>query len=274
MAGRNRTQAPPGPGLHAAASALGHSRVAGRWAALAPWLLAFWLAGCASGPDPAVGPATAPSTESASGFAAGWEPVPLPGKRPTRYEVQTQEGRPVWHADAQRSASMWRKRMRLPATSVGSFEFAWRVDQLVADAIVADADQDDAAARILVAFDGDHGRLSTKNRLLFDLADTLTGERPPYATLMYVWADGRHPPETVLHSPRTDRVRKIVLESGPDHLGQWRRHRRDLAADFQRAFGEAPGPVLGVALMTDSDNTGGQAQAWYADIALLPPTPR
>ena len=47
-----------------------------------------------------------------------------------------------------------------------------------------------------------------------------------------------------------------------------------LAADFQRAFGEAPGPVLGVALMTDSDNTGGQAQAWYADIALLPPTPR
>ena len=240
-----------------------------RWASAVGGLVVslgvLWvLAGCASAPGPApIGASTPPSA-----FAAGWEPVPFPGKRPTRYAVQIQEGRPVWHADAQGAASMWRKRMQVPASSVGAFEFAWRVDQLMTDAVVADADQDDAAARILVAFDGDHARLSARNRMLFDLADTLTGERPPYATLMYVWADGRHPPETVLHSPRTDRVRKIVIESGAGHLGQWRRHRRDLAMDFQRAFGEAPGNVLGVALMTDSDNTGGRAEAWYADIEL------
>ena len=74
-----------------------------------------------------------------------------------------------------------------------------------------------------------------------------------------------------MHSPRTDRVRKIVLEAGPQHLGQWRHHRRDLVADFQRAFGEAPGDVLGVALMTDSDNTRSTATAWYGDIHMESP---
>ena len=42
------------------------------------------------------------------------------------------------------------------------------------------------------------------------LAEVLTGEEPPYATLMYVWCNKREP-GTVIHSPRTDRIRKIVL---------------------------------------------------------------
>jgi Protein of unknown function (DUF3047) len=269
MAAASSAGHPPGRTTGAQDPSRGRWFRASGWAAVSLAALGM-LAGCASVPSPGPTPASAPP----AAFAAGWEPVPLPGKRPTRYEVQTLEGRPVWHADAQRSASMWRKRLQVPANALGAFEFTWRVDQLMSEAVVADADQDDAAARVMVAFDGDHAQLSARNRMLFDLADTLTGERPPYATLMYVWADGRHPPETVLHSPRTDRVRKIVIESGPGHLGQWRRHRRDLAVDFQRAFGEAPGNVLGVALMTDSDNTGARAQAWYADIELhTRPTP-
>ena len=39
-------------------------------------------------------------------------------------------------------------------------------------------------------------------------------------------------------------------------------------ADFELAFGEAPGALLGIAVMTDSDNTQSTAQAWYGDIAL------
>jgi Protein of unknown function (DUF3047) len=202
---------------------------------------------------------------------AGWESVLLPGKQATRYTWDVVDGQAAWRADADRSASMWRKRLSLPATSLRQIEFTWRVDQLIPEAIVADAGQDDAPARILVAFDGDHAKLSLRNRMLFDLADTLTGERPPYATLMYVWADAKSAPETVLISQRSDRIRKIVVDTGSQHLGHWRRHRRDLVADFQRAFGEPPGDVIGVALMTDSDNTGSAAQAWYGDIRFGAP---
>ena len=43
---------------------------------------------------------------------------------------------------------------------------------------------------------------------------------------------------------------------------------RDVEADYRAAFGEAPPPISGVALMTDADNTGGSALAYYGDITL------
>lgn len=224
------------------------------------------LVGCA-GPGPSM-----PSGGVASPAELGalWEPMALPGKRSTRYQAERQDGQWVWRAEADRSASMWRHRVRLPADQVGQLRFRWRVDGLIPRAVVADVDLDDAPARVVVAFDGDHSRLSLRNRMLFELAGSLSGEPPPYATLMYVWSDGSHAPGTVLTSPRTDRVRKIVLDAGAQHLRQWRLHERDLAADYQMAFGERPGDILGVALMTDADNTGGRAMAWYGDVALSP----
>jgi hypothetical protein len=97
----------------------------------------------------------------------------------------------------------------------------------------------------------------------------LTGELPPYATLMYVW-DNHAPVESVLTSRRSDRIRKLVLDSGSDQLGRWRAHRRQLASDFTRAFSEEPGPLLAIALMTDADNTGSSAEAWYSEVVLRP----
>jgi hypothetical protein len=63
-------------------------------------------------------------------------------------------------------------------------------------------------------------------------------------------------------------VRKLVVASGPHHLNQWLRFERDVRADFELAFGEAPGALLGIGVMTDSDNTQSNAVAWYGDIAL------
>ena len=74
--------------------------------------------------------------------------------------------------------------------------------------------------------------------------------------------------DQVIH-PRTDRVRKIVVDAGPGQIRRWREHRRDLAADFQRAFGEAPGALVSVAYMTDADNTQQQARAWYGPVEFL-----
>jgi hypothetical protein len=80
-----------------------------------------------------------------------------------------------------------------------------------------------------------------------------------------VWSNHRAV-DSVIVNPRTDRVRKMVVESGPGHLMQWRRYERDVRADFEKAFGETPGALVGVAIMTDSDNTRGNVRAWYGDI--------
>jgi hypothetical protein len=89
----------------------------------------------------------------------------------------------------------------------------------------------------------------------------------PYATLMYVWCNQR-PVGSVILNPRTDRIRKMVIETGGGRVGQWLSYERNIRADFEKAFGEPPGVLIGIGIMTDSDNTRSHAQAWYGAIHL------
>ena len=90
----------------------------------------------------------------------------------------------------------------------------------------------------------------------------------PYATMMYVWCNTR-PPGTVIVSPRSDRIRELVVESGVDNLNRWLNYERDIRADFEQAFGEAPGALLGIGIMTDTDNTRTSTVAWYGEPELV-----
>ena len=162
---------------------------------------------------------------------------------------------------------MLRRAVARAPGSLGEVEFAWRASALPPQGDVSQAETEDAAARVLFAFNGDEQRLTPRNRMLFDLARALTGESPPFATLMYVW-DARAPVGAVIVNPRSDRVRKIVVESGAAGLGQWRHYRRNLVDDYRLAFGDAPGALQAVALMTDGDNTSSQLSTWYRDIVL------
>lgn len=197
----------------------------------------------------------------------GWHAVPLPGKRATVYHWVELDGGAAVHAQADRSASMLRRAVARAPGSLGEVEFAWHASALPPQGDVLQAETEDAAARVLFAFNGDEQRLTPRNRMLFDLARALTGESLPFATLMYVW-DARAPVGAVIVNPRSDRVRKIVVESGAAGLGQWRHYRRNLVDDYRLAFGKTPGTLLAVALMTDGDNTSSQLSTWYRDIVL------
>ncbi len=205
------------------------------------------------------------TTPPAQPTAEDWHDVPLPGKRRTTYRWElTPQGRELV-ARADGSASMYRKRLPQSSQAPGDIEFSWWADALPQGGDVSDADASDAAACVLFAFGGDVARLTARNQMMFELARTLTGEAPPFATLAYVW-DAASPVGRVVTHPRSDRVRKIVVESGPGALRQWKRYRRTLGADFRLAFGEAPGPLLAVAVMTDGDNTRSQLTTRYRDI--------
>lgn len=224
----------------------------------------------ASGPAAPVASPAPPQDSDAPADADGWRAVRLPGKAVTRYRRADHDGRRAWHAQADRSASLWRRPLVCPPQDLGQLSFSWWVPALIHDARVDQRGRTDAPARLLLAFDGDHEGLPLATRLKFELARALSGEAPPYATLAYVW-DPVLPVGSVIVSPHSDRIRKIVVESGVAGLGRWRDHRRDLAADFRLAFGEAPGALRSVALMTDGDNTGSQVQAWYGEVRLQPP---
>ena len=56
--------------------------------------------------------------------------------------------------------------------------------------------------------------------------------------------------------------------TGEAGLGAWQQVRRNLLEDFRRAYGEEPGPITGIGIMTDTDNTGENTHAYYGDIAF------
>jgi len=237
-------------------------------------LLCGLLVGCA-GPRPSastVAPAQDEKTWNAPAQAA-WQEVQLPGKTPTLYRLDehapggAQGQRTALMAHAQSSASMLRAPVRIEPDALSRVGFSWWVPGLIADADMGQRDSDDSPVRLILAFEGDRNKFSAKDAMVNELARLLTGEEMPYATLMYVWCN-RRPVESVIHSPRTDRIRKIVVESGAQGLKQWRAYERDIRADFVRAFGESPGALVAIGLMSDSDNTRSNAVAWYGPIAL------
>jgi hypothetical protein len=200
---------------------------------------------------------------------ADWHGVALPGKKPTRYVMESKDGRRAIRADADASASLWRRKVDVPAEHLSDVRWSWWVEAPILEADLADADRADAPARVVFAFEGDRSQLPPRTRMMFELARTLTGEEPPYATLMYVHAHGV-PAGTVLVSQRSDRIRKIVVDGGPSSTKHWREHRRNIAADYQLAFGKPPGRLVGIGVMTDGDNTRSKARAWYGPSELNP----
>jgi hypothetical protein len=200
--------------------------------------------------------------------AVGWVHLPLSKmKRDTAYSLVQEDGHTVLRAVADRSASLYVALFK-PATGVpASIGWRWKTDALVPDADNRDKDREDAPLRVLAAFDGDKTALPPEQQKRFRRAKTLTGRDAPYATLMYIWSD-HVPVNTVIPSAHTSQVKMLVVASGPEGLGRWQSVHRDLATDYRRAFGAPPGRMLGVAVMTDTDNTGAKAVGEYADIRL------
>ena len=205
--------------------------------------------------------ATAPDKSSQ------WHHHRMPGKSPTHYAYARIDGRDAIAVDAASSASLLRQKIHIPAAELGRVKFSWKVPTLIAEADLAQREADDSPVRVVLAFEGDRSKFSAKNAMLSELSHTLTGEPLPYATLMYVWCNTRAP-GTVILNPRTDRIRKIVVESGSKNLNHWLDYERDIRADFEKAFGEPPGALMGIGIMTDTDNTRSTARAWYGKVKL------
>ena len=252
--------------------------------ALASLVLAGLLGACsllplADGPANARAPTpwdTASVTDThptqAGSPASQWQHQTFPGKTANQFAYLQLDGRRAMGVRSKAAASMLRKAVSIDPAQLGSLNFSWKVPALIEGADMARPDKEDSPVRLVLAFEGDRSRLSPRDHMLSELARALTGEDMPYATLMYVWSS-HHAPGSVLKSSRTDRIRKLVLESGPNRLGRWLDYERDIRADFVQAFGEEPGRLIAVGIMTDTDNTRSSTQAWYGPVVLGPATP-
>lgn len=202
---------------------------------------------------------------------APWEPFRIaPGKKPTQYDLVADPGTIVLHARADAAASALRHDTRFDLRAAPIIEFRWKISRLIDDQDNAIATKEDSPVRVILEFQGDRSRLSLRDRASLGVGDTIAGREVPYATLMYIWS-GAVPVGTMIPNPHTGRVRMIVATAGAARVGSWVSVRRNAFDDFRTAFGEDPGPMIGVGVLTDTDNTGETVEAWYGDIRFGAP---
>ena len=87
---------------------------------------------------------------------------------------------------------------------------------------------------------------------------------------MYVWVS-RTPRDGIVPNGYTSRIKIIAVESGRERLGTWLNETRDVKADFRRAFGEEPGKITSVGILTETEESDRDLEAYYGDLAFHAP---
>jgi len=183
----------------------------------------------------------------------------------TEYRLVKDDDTPVVKAVSHASASGLMREMTINPREYPIVQWRWKVENILAKGNVLRKEGDDYPARIYIAFEYDASKLSLFKRVEYQALKLLYGQYPPLGAINYIW-ESRAPIGTVVSNPFTDRVKMIVVESGAEKLSQWVSEERNIYKDYRKAFGEEPPLVSGVAIMTDTDNTGESATAYYGDI--------
>ncbi len=202
------------------------------------------------------------------GLPKGWEALTFRKvEQHTKYQLVDEDGRPVLKAESHASASGIMKPLDLDPLTYQIISWCWKVDGIITKGDVTKKSGDEYAARIYVTFRFDPDEASFWESAKFKTYKALFGEFPPKGALNYVWAN-RLPKGESADNAYTDRAKMIAVESGTAQIGLWRCEERNLYEDYRLLFGEEPTNISGIAMMTDTDNTGETASASYADLVL------
>lgn len=247
-----------------------------RLGALTLLLAALAGAGCASGdarvlpPPPPTAPRAAPGAERAEAeivcdrvledfsetpdgaFPAGWrardeDQMPLATSE-RLWVVETLEGRKVLHAvSGSEAVTIGRPVAGWDLRSHPILEFEWKAVRLPTGGDETRGSTNDSAASVYVIWD-------------IGFPFMVDGIR-------YAWSTSV--PAGTRATKRLGHDGVVIVESGREHLGEWRRVRVDVLRDHAQIFEEGePRPPDGIALLTDADATESAAEAYYADFRL------
>lgn len=123
--------------------------------------------------------------------------------------------------------------------------WTWKVTRLPAGADFRHSRTDDQAAQVLVAF--------ADRRVLSYIWDTAA---PKGATA------------TMSQFPLI-RITAVVCRSGAEEANQWLSETRDLAGDYEAAYGRRAPRIKGIRLQINSQHTGTSAESYFGEVAFL-----
>ena len=194
--------------------------------------------------------------------------MPNPDVPPTRYRPRHWDGIAAVEAHAEKSMALLARPLSIDLGQTPVLCWRWRVDAPLRTADMSTRSGDDYAARVYLSFAVADADIDLGTRMGLALVRSLRGGEIPDAVVNYIW-DNRQPIGTWQANAYTDRARMLVLRSGGADARRWISERRDVGADFRRAFGHEPLRLTGLAIASDTDNTGETARAGFADFRFV-----
>lgn len=179
-----------------------------------------------------------------AGDLDGWEEKRFEGE--TRYELVGHNGHRVLRAESRGAASGLYKKVRIDLRETPYLHWSWKVQDTLGETDERSRGGDDYPARVYVVFSG--GFFFWRTR-----------------AVNYVWSSNQ-PRGASWPNAYTDNARMIAVRSGAGEAGKWVTERRNVREDYRQLFGDDVRFADAVALMTDTDNTGRAATAYYGDI--------
>jgi hypothetical protein len=194
-----------------------------------------------------------------------WSELKLPRREPTFYTlVDTGEVIAI-KAKSMNTASGLVYKVDIDPAEYPIVEWTWKVSGPVENGNYQTKDGDDYAARIYITFDYDKKKLKFGDRVKYEALRTFSRFPIPLRAINYIWANNADV-GTIAPNAYTNWVYMIAAESGPEHAGAWKIQSQNIFEDYLAAFGEVPPRISGIAIMSDTDNTKGSAEAYYGDI--------
>ncbi len=182
------------------------------------------------------------------GINSDWREQSFRATDPTRYRLTEEGGAVVLEAESRNQASGLIYEIDVELASYPILVWRWKVGGIISAGNALTKEGDDYPARVYVVF-----------------PHWFT---PKTRSINYIWAN-RLAQGEVVPNPFFGNARMVAVQSGNGQAETWITECRNVYQDYRKIFGEAPPQVGAIALMTDTDNTGGQARAWYADIRLV-----
>ncbi len=192
----------------------------------------------------AANPARVDVGRFSAGDLDGWERKSFAGE--SQYRIGQAGEQRALRATSDGTASGLYREVAVDLKATPVLNWSWNIDGILDGNDERTRAGDDYPVRIYVVFSG--GLRFWRTR-----------------AINYVWSShqavGSEWPNVF-----TANARMIAVDAGAGRAGEWVAHSRDVRADYRRLFGAEPGRVDAVAIMTDTDNTGQSAAAWYGDI--------
>ena len=210
--------------------------------------------------------------EKSDSVPEGWAVIPYFLRVKNELSFAKEGKRTVLKVKSMGSASAILKRLEVDLKEFPVLVWRWKINRVVGMAIESQKDRNDSAARVRVILGKAPVKPSKRppeiSKFFKSFGFKMEGIEPRGFKIDYIWGNNV-PKGEVIDYPGAKKHKMVVVQSGNKRANRWVWEKRNLIEDFQQFFRSAPPRLIGIVVLTDTDQTNEGVIAHYSSIILM-----